>query len=567
MNHAVAFAALLGLVWRHPEAVATHSRVLADIVSRYDLPAWWAGTAVFLQGWAKWSDGAEESRFAEMRRGLAVSREQGALVWQSPAEAALAIAEASAGEVDGGLRRLDDALAELERTEERWYEAEMHRIRAEILLKRDPTSTAAAEQSLQAAIAIAQSQKARSFELRAALSLAKLYRVANRAADAYAILAPAVEGFPPTQQFPELTEAQALLSALSERDALSRELASREDASERFSAYHSLWGRHLSRGEPAPMREMAELLLREAAARPDCPETLIADHISGCTCLQFGDFAGAHQHFQKTIELYDPTRHGDLANRFGQDPRVAAEILDALTLWVLGRVDDSLRLSDRALADAEPAGHAPTMGHALAYAAFLGLFRRSPEAVATDSQALADVVSRYDFPGYWAGIAIFLQGWAMSRLAEMRRGLAIYREQGRIWLLPEAVLAEAEASAGETVTGLRRLDGALTDLQRTEERLYEAEIHRIRSEILLKRDPADTAAAEQSLQTAISVAQSQKARSFETRAALSLARLYHAADRGADAHAVLAPAVEGFPPTQQFPELTEGQALISVLSR
>jgi predicted ATPase len=567
MNHAVAFAALLGLVWRHPEAVATHSRVLADIVSRYDLPAWWAGTAVFLQGWAKWSDGAEESRFAEMRRGLAVSREQGALVWQSPAEAALAIAEASAGEVDGGLRHLDDALAELERTEERWYEAEMHRILAEILLKRDPTSTAAAEQSLQAAIAIAQSQKARSFELRAALSLAKLYRVANRAADAYAILAPAVEGFPPTQQFPELTEAQALLSALSERDALSRELASREDASERFSAYHSLWGRHLSRGEPAPMREMAELLLREAAARPDCPETLIADHISGCTCLQFGDFAGAHQHFQKTIELYDPTRHGDLANRFGQDPRVAAEILDALTLWVLGRVDDSLRLSDRALADAEPAGHAPTMGHALAYAAFLGLFRRSPEAVATDSQALADVVSRYDFPGYWAGIAIFLQGWAMSRLAEMRRGLAIYREQGRIWLLPEAVLAEAEASAGETVAGLRRLDGALTDLQRTEERLYEAEIHRIRSEILLKRDPADTAAAEQSLQTAISVAQSQKARSFETRAALSLARLYHAADRGADAHAVLAPAVEGFPPTQQFPELTEGQALISVLSR
>ena len=90
----------------------------------------------------------------------------------------------------------------------------MHRIRAEILLKRDPADTAAAEQSLQAAIAIAQSQKARSFELRAALSLAKLYRAANRDADAHAVLAPAVEGFPPTQQFPELAEAQTLLSAL-----------------------------------------------------------------------------------------------------------------------------------------------------------------------------------------------------------------------------------------------------------------------------------------------------------------------------------------------------------------
>ena len=63
----------------------------------------------------------------------------------------------------------------------------------------------------QAAIAIAQSQKARSFELRAALSLAKLYRATNREADAHAVLAPAVEGFPPTQQFSELTEAQALL--------------------------------------------------------------------------------------------------------------------------------------------------------------------------------------------------------------------------------------------------------------------------------------------------------------------------------------------------------------------
>jgi predicted ATPase len=561
------YAALLGLVRCNAEAVATCSRALADIASRYDLPAGWAGVAAFFLGWAKWSDGAEGSRLAEMRRGLAIVRESGNIVRLPSFEAALAEAEASAGETDVGLRRLDDALAELERTEERWCEAEMHRIRGEILLKRGPADAAAAEQSLQVAIAIAQSQKARSFELRAALCLAKLYRAANRDADAHAVLAPAAEGFPPTRQFPELTEAQTLLAALSERYALSRELASREDASERFSAYHSLWGRHLSRGEPAPMREMAELLLRDAAAQPDCPETLIAHHISGCNCLQFGDFAAAHQHFQKTVELYDPTRHGDLANRFGQDPRAAAKILDALTVWVLGRVDDSLRLADRALADAESTAHAPTMGHALVYAAFLALFRCNPAAVATYSQAVADIVSRYDFPAYWAGIAVFLQGWAMSRLAEMRRGLAIYREQGRIWLLPEAVLAEAEASAGETEAGLRRLDDALAGLQRTEERLYEAEMYRIRGEILLKRDPANTAAAEQSLQAAIAVAQSQKARSFETRAALSLAKLYHASDRGADAHAVLAPAVEGFPPTQQFPELTEGQALISVLSR
>jgi predicted ATPase len=198
-----------------PETVATYGGALADIVSRFDLPAFWGGLAVFFQGWAKWSDVAEESRLTEMRRGLAIYQEQGR-IWLLPSlEAALAEAEASAGETDAGLRRLDDALAELPRTEQRWYEAEMHRIRVEILLKRDPADTAAAEQSLQAAIAIAQLQQARSFELRAALTVAKLYRAANRDVDANAVLTLAVEGFPPTQQFPELTEAQTLLSEIS----------------------------------------------------------------------------------------------------------------------------------------------------------------------------------------------------------------------------------------------------------------------------------------------------------------------------------------------------------------
>jgi len=236
------------------------------------------------------------------------------------------------------------------------------------------------------------------------------------------------------QQAPETTAAFAR----------ARELANRvEDLSERFSAYHGLWSGHLNRGEPAPMREMAELFLREATARPNCPEAMIAHRISGITCWYFGDFADAHDHFQKTVELYDQARHGDFANRFGQDPRAGAEIFDALTVWVLGRIDEALRLADRALADAESVAHAPTMVQALAYAARLGLVRCSPEAVATYSQALADIVSRYDLPAWWAGWVTFLQGWAKwsdgageSRLAEMRRGLAISREQGLFWFLP-----------------------------------------------------------------------------------------------------------------------------------
>jgi predicted ATPase len=429
------------------------------------------------------------------------------------------------------------------------------------------------------------------------------------------VLALAVEGFPPTQQFPELTEAQTLLSALSESDAVksaaalsqrrlrlqtslgnalfwakgygapetsaafarARELASRvEDASERFSAYYGLWVGHLARCEPAPLREMAELFLREATAGPDCPEAVVAHRNFGTSCFYFGDFAGAHDHLQKTIELYDPARHADFANRFGNDPRAVAEVYDAISLWVFGRVDEALPLAERALTDAESAAHPPTMATTLVHAAQLGLFRCNPETVATYSQALADIVSRYDLPAFWPGMAAFFQGWTRwlrgdgaAGLAEMRRGIAISREQGFGWVPAalEATLAEAEASAGETEAALRRLDDALAELKVTEARCCEAEMHRIRGEILLKRDPDNTAAVEQSLRAAIAVAQSQQARSFELRAALSLAKLYRAANRDADAHAVLAPAVEGFPPTQQFPELAEAQTLLSALSR
>jgi predicted ATPase len=357
--------------------------------------------------------------------------------------------------------------------------------------------------------------------------------------------------------------------------ARARELASREeDASERFSAYYGIWIGHFNRCEPAPMREIVELFLHEATARPDCPEAVVAHRNFGNTCFYFGDFAGAHEHFRKAVALYDPERHADFANRFGNDPRVA-EIQDTVTLWVLGRIDEALRLADRALGDVESAAHAPTMAQALTFAARLGLFRHNPEEVATHSQALADIVSRYDLPGFWTGLAAFFQGWTRWRhgegeagLAEMRRGIGISWEQRHISYLAafEVALAEAEASAGDIDAGLRRLDDALAELKVTENRWYEAEMHRIRGEILLERDPADIAAAEEALQAAIAIAQSQKAHSFELRAALALAKLYRAVNRDADAHAVLASAVDGFPPTEQFPELAEAVTLLSALS-
>jgi hypothetical protein len=111
------------------------------------------------------------------------------------------------------LSQIDGALALATETGQRWSDSFVHRIRGEILLKLNPTN-AAAEQAFRAAIAIAQAQEARSFELQAALGLARLYQSIDRRADAHAVLAPALEGFSPSPEMPEIAEAQALMERL-----------------------------------------------------------------------------------------------------------------------------------------------------------------------------------------------------------------------------------------------------------------------------------------------------------------------------------------------------------------
>jgi hypothetical protein len=111
------------------------------------------------------------------------------------------------------LAALNQALVESERTELHWYDAELHRTRGEILIKHNPADPAPAETAFLAAIAIAPSQKARSFDLRAALDLAKLYQSTGRPIGAHDVLGPALEGFSPTLEFPEIVEAMRFLGA------------------------------------------------------------------------------------------------------------------------------------------------------------------------------------------------------------------------------------------------------------------------------------------------------------------------------------------------------------------
>ena len=112
------------------------------------------------------------------------------------------------------MNSIDEALAEANQAEYRWDLAFAHRLRGNILLKCDPGNAASAADAFKTAIAIAKEQRARSDDLLASLSLAKLYQSNARPADANAVLAPALEGFSPTPEMPEIAEAQALLDRL-----------------------------------------------------------------------------------------------------------------------------------------------------------------------------------------------------------------------------------------------------------------------------------------------------------------------------------------------------------------
>jgi predicted ATPase len=163
---------------------------------------------------AKAESGELIGGLADMRRGADLLREQDVLSFDGLLKIALAEREARAGAIDRALAILDEAVATAERAGYGAFQAELHRARGEMLLKRDPANLAPAEEALLTAIAVSKQQTTRSFQLRAALPLAKLYQSTDRLAQAHAVLAPALKGFSPTLEMPEIAEAKALVERL-----------------------------------------------------------------------------------------------------------------------------------------------------------------------------------------------------------------------------------------------------------------------------------------------------------------------------------------------------------------
>jgi class 3 adenylate cyclase/predicted ATPase len=342
------------------------------------------------------------------------------------------------------------------------------------------------------------------------------------------------------------------------------------DASERFDAYYGLIVGSLTRGEVGLARETAESFLREAETEGRMTEAAVGRRMVGLVRLYQGDFIDAEANLAEALRTYDPERDRDSKFRFGVDTAAAAACYLPLASWALGDVERARALGGEALARADETAHAPTRANVYHHISRYHMLRGDPEAAVRIAAIPVELGREHGMAMYLAWGEVH-SNWARARLGDRESGMTGLREAMAAYLgqrnklhapLFQSRLAELEAEGHDADGALRRIDEALALANETAERWTDALLHRLRGEILLKRDPANTAPAEEAFLAAIAVAQVQKAKSFELQAALSLAKLYQSTGRSAEAHAVLAPALEGFSPTPEMPEIAEAQALL-----
>ncbi len=366
--------------------------------------------------------------------------------------------------------------------------------------------------------------------------------------------------------------AEDTKAALARVAELAKEIGNAEAP---FETYHARWAHRLFRAEFGSARETAESLLREAERAERAMEAGVGHRLLGATVFYQGDFAQARAHCEQALRIYEPDRDREAKFRFGIDTAVAATSYLALAAWCLGDVGRARELMNEAVARAVESAHAPTLANTyVIQQALLEILRDDADAARRDAEA-AVALSREHGLALHLAFGALQSAWARAKLAdrdagstEFRQVLAAYADRGNKLSVPfyRGQLAEIEAERGSVEAALAEIDGALALAGEAGEHWFDAALHRIRGEIILKQNPADPAAAEAAFLAAIAVAQQQKARSFELRAALSLAKLYQSTSRPIDAHDVLGPALEGFSPTPEFPAIAEAKALFESLA-
>jgi predicted ATPase len=341
-----------------------------------------------------------------------------------------------------------------------------------------------------------------------------------------------------------------------------------------FPALWGLWLFYNVRGDYQTACALGEQLLALAQQVQDPAHLLQAHHALWSTLFNLGELASARAHIEQGMALYDPQQHRSHAFLYGRhDPGVCCLSHAAFALWYLGYPDQALKRSHESLTLAQELSHPFTLTHALSHTAVLHCCRRERQATQERAEALIALSGEQGFPFDMASGTI-LWGWALTEqeqgregIAQLRQGLAALQakrsELRRPYFL--ALLAEAYGKVGRTEEGLTVLTEAMAVMNKTGERYYEAELHRLKGELLSMSNvqcPNVQCQAETCFRQAREVARRQSAKSLELRAAMSLSRLWLRQGKKEEARQLLSETYGWFTEGFDTADLKEAKALL-----
>jgi predicted ATPase len=363
---------------------------------------------------------------------------------------------------------------------------------------------------------------------------------------------------------PEVEQVYARARALSQQVGESPEL---------FPVLWGLWRFYLVRAEYQTARELGEQCLSLAQRVHDSALLLLAHLALGGTLYLVGELPPARAHLEQGLALYAPQEHRVLAFHYGLDLGVWCLSYVAWPLALLGYPDQALTRMQEALTLAQELSHPVSLAAALYYAALLHYVRREGPAAQEGAEAAIALSHEQGFPLYVAlgtnvrGWALAVQGHVEEGMAQMRQGRAALQAMGAKlwWPAYLAWLAEAYDGMGQAPDGLAVLTEALTIAHHTGERFWEAEIHRLKGELLRALSAEQHAEAETCLQQALDIARRQQAKLLELRAAVSLSRLWQQQGKRQEAHDLLAPVYHWFTEGFDMVDLQEAKALLDEL--
>jgi predicted ATPase len=340
-----------------------------------------------------------------------------------------------------------------------------------------------------------------------------------------------------------------------------------------FVVLYGFWAANYIAFNGDVARDLAAQFLALAEKQRTIAPLMIGHRLVGTSLLSTGEFAEARAHFDKGIALYDPIEHRTLATRFGVDARVSILLYRSWALWMLGYPEAALADAEAALSDAREIGQAATLMFALNYTSLTLIFRgdyATAKAVVDELVALANEKGTLIWKASGLslqGILLALSGKPADAIPMIVSGRSIYESTGATWGVSWRLpyLSGAYAELGQFDDAWRCVGEAMTMVETTKETWCEAEVNRTAGEIALKSPEPDTAKGGAHFERALAVARVQRAKSWELRAAMSMARLLRDQGKRQQARDLLAPVYGWFTEGFDTLDLKQAKALLEEL--